>query len=100
MKHQRWTREQDLAVLHGKLSHHHGFDNHPDTVRLAANMGRSLYSLTMRKRNFDWLDPLVGTGLSNAARLTHMIWDEYDADPDRLMAEARRAYLEILSLPN
>ena len=97
MSHHNWSREQDLAVLYGKLTHGRGFDRHPAVARLAAEMGRSVNSLTMRKRNFDSLDPAVpGTGLKNFAQLTRQVWNEYVAEPERVIAEAKRAYGNIL----
>ena len=97
MSRRNWSREQDLAVLYGKLMHGRGFDRHPDVARLAAAMGRSVNSLTMRKRNFDSLDPAIpGAGLKNFAQLTRGIWDEYVAEPERVIAEAKRAYENIL----
>ena len=98
MSHHNWSREQDLAVLYGKLTHGRGFDRHPDVAKLAATMGRSVNSITMRKRNFDSLDPAVpGAGLRNVAKLTRDIWDEYTAEPERVTARAKLAYENILS---
>ena len=97
MPRQNWSREQDLAVLYGNLTHGRGFDRHPDIARLAAAMGRSVNSVTMRKRNFDSLDPAIpGAGLKNFAQLTREIWDEYVAEPERVIAVAKRAYENIL----
>ena len=97
MSHHNWSREQDLAVLYGKLTHGRGFDRHPDVAKLAAAMGRSVNSITMRKRNFDSLDPAIpGAGLKNFAQLTREIWNEYVAQPERVIAEAKRAYGNIV----
>ena len=97
MSHHNWSREQDLEVLYARLTHGRGFDRHPDIAKLAGAMGRSVNSITMRKRNFDSLDPAVpGTGLRNAAQLTREIWDEYVAEPERVVAAAKQVYENIV----
>ena len=69
---------------------------HPAIGLLAKAMHRTKASIWMRKANFDSLDPSVpGTGLSNSAKLTATIWAEYEEDPERMHAEAHRAYLSL-----
>ena len=59
-------------------------------------MNRTEASIWMRKGNFDSLDPSVpGAGLNNTAKLTVDIWAEYERKPERVSAEARRAYLNL-----
>ena len=36
-----------------------------------------------------------GTGLRKAAKLMVDIWTEYERDPESVLSEARRAYLEL-----
>ena len=65
-----------------------------DIQELAWAMNRTEASVLMRIGNFDFLDSSVSsTGLSHAAQLTRDIWAEYERDPQRVGAEARRAYL-------
>ena len=92
---QRYTREQDLAVLYVKLAYKEQWTSaHPAIRMLAKAMKRTHASIIMRKGNFDSLDPSVpGTGLYNAAKRTIGIWAEYEEDPKRIFAEARGAYL-------
>ena len=53
-------------------------------------------AIWMRKGNFDSLDTSVtGAGLRNTAQLTVDIWAEYERDPERVLAEALRAYLNL-----
>lgn len=94
---QRWTREQDLSVLYLKLEHGRRLtQRHPAIRMLAASMKRTEASIWMRKCNFDSLDPSVpGTGLNHPAKLTVGIWAEYERDPVRVLAEARRAYRNL-----
>ena len=98
MPQQRWTREQDLAVLYIKIEFAGRLTpTHPKIERLAKTMNRKESSIWMRKGNFDSLDPWVlGVGLVNTAKLTREIWDEYERDPERVLAEARRAYLSLV----
>ena len=97
MARRNWTREQDMAILHAKLTHGTAFRGHPDLPKLAEAMNRSTDSLIMRKANFDALDPAVSSsGLSNAAALTKGIWAEYQRDRVGIADEARQAYQKIL----
>ena len=58
---------------------------------------RTVASIWMRKGNFDSLDTAVpGGGLNSAAKLTVDIWTEYQRDPERVLSEARRAYLNLV----
>jgi hypothetical protein len=95
--HKRWTREQDLAVLYVKLAHKGQLTStHPAIGLLARAMNRTEASIWMRKGNFDSLDPSVpGAGLNHPAKLTVDIWAEYERKPERVSAEARRAYLNL-----
>ena len=97
MPHQKWTREQDLAVLYLKLEYAGRLTpTHPCILQLARAMRRTEASIWMRKGNFDSLDPSVpGSGLNHPAKLTVSIWAEYEKNPDGVLAEARRAYLTL-----
>ena len=92
-----WTRQQDMAVLHLKLKYQHQLTlGHPAIRSLAKAISRTEASIWMRKCNFDSLDPSVpGRGLNHPANLTVSIWAEYERDPKRVMAEARRHYLTL-----
>ena len=97
MPRQRWTKEQDLAVLFLKVEYHRQLaPGHPAVNALADAMNRTVASIWMRKGNFDSLDHLVpGAGLSNASKQTVEIWAEYERNPERVLSEARRAYLNL-----
>ena len=98
MPQQRWTREQDMAVLYLKLRFEGTLtQTHPEIARIANAMGRTEASVWMRKGNFDSLDPAMqGKGLSHPARLTVDIWAEYQGEPERVLTEARKAYMRLL----
>lgn len=95
---QRWTRKQDLAVLYLKMHYKKQLNsNHPDVCSLATAMNRSEASIWMRKGNFDSLDNSVdGIGLKNAAQLTKDVWSEYQSNPDAILAEARKAFSDLV----
>ena len=97
MSQQRWTREQDLAVLYLKVEYHGQLTaGHPAVSALASAMDRTVASIWMRKGNFDSLDSSVpGVGLRGAARLTVTIWAEYERNTEQILSEARRAYLNL-----
>ena len=98
MAQQKWTREQDLAVLFLRLEYKGRLTQaHLAIGVLAKGMSRTNASIWMRKGNFDSLDPAVpGVGLQNVAKLTRYIWTEYQQDPERIFAESRKAHLHIV----
>ena len=95
---QRWTREQTLADLYLKLEHKGRLTpTNPDVGNLAKAIPQNENAIVMLKRNFDSLDPSVpGVGLPKASKLTKDIWAEYERDPERVLAEAHRAYLNLV----
>ena len=97
MPSQRWTREQDLAVLYLKLEHQGRLTPaHADVGKLARATNRTEDSIIMRKRNFDYLDASAPGGLGNTANLTERIWAEYEKDPKGVLSEGLRAYLKLV----
>ena len=98
MSPQPWTREQDLAVLYLKVEYHRQLaPGHTAVLALAGAMDRTVASIWMRKGNFDALDTAVSGGsLNSAAKLTVDIWAEYQRDPEQVLSEARRAYLNLV----
>ena len=92
----RWTRQQDLAVLYLRAQKPRQSD--PRIAKLAQAMNRTPSAIWMRKGNFDALDPSIpGLGLSNASRLTERVWAEYEQNPQRTLAQGQAAYRNLLS---
>ena len=87
-----------MAILYLKVEYHGQLaPGHTAVVALAEAMGRTVASIWMRKGNFDSLDTAVPVvGLRSAAKLTVDIWAEYQRDPDQVLSEARRAYLNLV----
>ena len=96
MPQQRWTREQELAVLY--LRHTGVRQSDPRIEQLARAMDRTTGAVWMQKLDIDSLDLSVpGVGLQSASQLTKSVWSEYQRDPERTLAEAREAYSRLLS---
>lgn len=95
----RWTRKELLTVLHFYIKHKEELatpQNHPLTEKLAIAMGRTNASIAMRIANYRSEDPAYpGRGLEGGGPYIE-IWREYEGAPDRLLAEARRAYQEFI----
>ena len=95
----RWTRKELLAVLYLYVKRKEELatpQNHPLTEKLALAMGRTNAPISMRIANYRSQDPACpGRGLEGGGPYIR-IWREYEANPDRLLAEARRAYQELI----
>jgi putative restriction endonuclease len=96
-----WTRAHLLAAMHlycitpfGRL--HEG---NPAIIALAAAMGRTPGSLAMKLTNLASLDPAQQArgikGLSGASAADRQIWDEFQADWNRLVDESATALEEL-----
>ena len=95
----RWTRKELLAVLYFYVKRKEELAtprSRPSTRTLARAIGRTNASISMRIANCRSGDPArPGRGLEGGGPYIR-IWREYESDPDRLLAEARRAYLELI----
>ena len=89
----RWTKEQLKLAFHlycqlpfGKLH-----SRNPEIVRLAKLIGRTPGAVAMKLVNFASLDPAITstgrTGLGNAGALDKEVWDEFQADWEKLAVE-------------
>lgn len=97
MPQQRWTREQTLSVLFLNLEYKRRLTpTNLEVVRLAKAMNRTPAAICKLDGNFVSLDSFVSREMSNAAKLTREIWDEYERDPERVLAEARGANLNLV----
>ena len=92
----KWTRIEDLAVLHlyrGKVAH-----DSREVAALAAALERSPKSIGTRIQAFAGLDPANPYSSSaKATALTQSVWAEYLADRTAIAVEGQRAYLGILN---
>ena len=95
----RWTRKELLAVLYFYVKRKEELatpQSRPSTRTLARAIGRTNASISMRIANYRSEDPACpGHGLEGDGPSIE-IWREYESAPDRLLAEARRAYQELI----
>ena len=95
---ERWTREQTLAVLYLKQKHERRLTpTNSAVVKLAKITRHPENSICWLDGNFHSLDQSSQqVGAVNASKLTKSIWAEYKRDPERVLVEARRAYLDLV----
>lgn len=89
----RWSREQlKLAFyLYCQLPFGKLHSKNPDIMALADRIGRTPSAVAMKLSNFASLDPsITGSGrkgLEGASQLDREVWDEFNADWERLALE-------------
>jgi len=89
----RWTKEQlKLAFnLYCQLSFGKLHKGNKEIIELAGLIGRTPSALAMKLCNVASLDPAITdsgrSGLGNASALDREVWDEFNADWDRLAME-------------
>jgi putative restriction endonuclease len=102
MPRRNWSREETLVAFNlychtsfGKLWH-----GNPEIIAVAQAIGRTPGSVAMKCCNlaaFDAAHQARGvSGLRNAARLDREIWEEFQAEPERVAYEAELAYAAAL----
>lgn len=98
MKPVHWTRDELLAVFalycrlpFGKL--HRG---NSDVIDLARKLGRSPSAVAMKLSNFASFDPELQRrgikGLKNSGRGDRALWEEFEAEPERIAFESQRVF--------
>lgn len=94
----RWTRDELLIVLNlyhklpfGKVS-----SRQPVIIDLAARMGRTPSSVSMKLGNFASFDVVLQMrgirGLTGASNLDREVWDEFHANPEELVAISQERF--------
>ncbi len=89
-----WTREQSIVVfnLYCKIPFKKSSKTHPDVIEIANLIGRTPSAVNMKIGNFGSFDPELQrqgiSGLTNASRLDKAIWDEFNADWEKLAYES------------
>lgn len=94
MSTERWTKEQLKLAFHlycqlpfGKLHH-----SNPEIIKLAGLIGRTPSAVAMKLVNFASLDPAITQsgrkGLGNASAMDRAVWEEFNADWERLALES------------
>lgn len=91
---QRWTREQTIIAfnLYCKIPFNRVTSNHPEIIKVAQAIGRSVNSVKMKIGNFGSFDPELKkrgiVGLANASKLDEEIWNEFNNNWDDLAFES------------
>jgi len=98
-----WTRPQTLAALHIYLQLQFGqlHARQPKIKQLAEWIGRSPGSVALKLVNLASLDPLIVAsgrkGMSNVSALDRGIWEELQANWDKVATEAIAEYERVAS---
>ncbi len=102
MTRKNWTRDELLLTFNlycrtpfGRLHR-----NNPEVIALARKLGRTPSAVAMKLVNFASFDPVHQSrdvrGLSNASRADRTVWDEFNADTERLAYESQQIYTQLL----
>ena len=98
-----WTRD-DLIIamnLYCKLPFGKLHQKTPIIVEIAEKIGRTSGSLAMKLVNFASLDPVQQArgikGLSGASKADRLIWEEFNANWEKLGIESEQRFQELVS---
>lgn len=93
---QRWTREQTIVAfnLYCKIPFNRVTSGHPEIIKVAHVIGRSVNSVKMKIGNFGSFDPELKkrgiVGLANASKLDEEVWNEFNNNWDDLAFESEK----------
>ncbi len=93
---QRWTREQTIVAfnLYCKIPFNRVTSSHPEIIKIAQVIGRSVNSVKMKIGNFGSFDPELKkrgiVGLVNASKLDGEVWNEFNNNWDDLAFESEK----------
>ena len=93
---QRWTREQTIVAfnLYCKIPFNRVTSSHPEIIKIAKIIGRSVNSVKMKIGNFGSFDPELKkrgiVGLVNASKLDEVVWNEFNNNWDDLAFESEK----------
>lgn len=93
---QRWTRDQTIVAfnLYCKIPFNRVTSSHPEIIKVANEIGRSVNSVKMKIGNFGSFDPELKkrgiVGLANASKLDEEVWNEFNNNWDDLAFESEK----------
>jgi putative restriction endonuclease len=99
-----WLRDELLVAfrLYCRTPFGRLHSRNPEIVELARWLGRTPSAVAMKGCNFASLDPVQRArdirGLSGASEADRAIWTEFEADAERIAAEAEAAYERLSGL--
>lgn len=91
---QKWTRVQTIVAfnLYCKIPFNRVTSGHPEIIKIAKIIGRSVNSVKMKIGNFGSFDPELKkrgiVGLANASKLDEEVWNEFNNNWDDLAFES------------
>lgn len=91
-----WSREETIIAFNAycKIAFKNSSKQHPLIIHYAQILGRTPSALNMKIGNIGRLDPELKTqgikGLTHGAKMEQEIWDEFYANPERLVFESER----------
>jgi putative restriction endonuclease len=101
---QRWTREQTIVAfnLYCKIPFNRVTSSHPEIIKIANTIGRSVNSVKMKIGNFGSFDPELKkrgiVGLINASKLDEVVWNEFNNNWDDLAFESEKILTSLEGL--
>lgn len=96
-----WTRQELILAfdLYCRIPFKKTKANNADVIELAKLLGRSPASVARKLGNFGSFDPQLRrqhiTGLAHTGKLDAEVWDQFNADWNRLVLEANRLRAEF-----
>src|SRR3989344_3474715 len=93
---QRWTRKQTIIAfnLYCKIPFNRVTSNHPEIIKVAKIIGRSVNSVEMKIGNFGSFDPELKkrgiVGLANSSKLDEEVWNEFNSNWEDLAFESEK----------
>ncbi|MCK5320355.1 HNH endonuclease [Candidatus Parcubacteria bacterium] len=98
---QRWTKEQTIVAfnLYCKIPFNRVTSSHPEIIKIAKIIGRSVNSVKMKIGNFGSFDPELKkrgiVGLANASKLDEEVWNEFNNNWDDLVFESEKVLTDF-----
>jgi len=98
---QKWTREQTIIAfnLYCKIPFNRVTSSHPEIIKIAKIIGRSVNSVKMKIGNFGSFDPELKkrgiVGLANASKLDAEVWNEFNNNWEDLAFESEKILTSI-----
>src|SRR3989338_7794374 len=98
---QRWTREQTIIAfnLYCKIPFNRVTSSHPEIIKIATIIGRSVNSVKMKIGNFGSFDPELKrrgiVGLANASKLDEEVSNEFNNNWDDLAFESEKMLMNM-----
>ena len=97
----KWTKEETIIAfnVYCKIPFKNSSKTHPTIVKYAKIIGRTPSALNMKVGNIGRLDPKLKergiVGLGHGAKMEEEVWNEFYANPDKLVYESEYLIAEF-----